>query len=100
MAEAAWFGGRLRELREAAGLTQQQLADRVGCSWEAVSRWERSVREPGWSQILALAAALGVECTAFTEPPAEREPTGPGRPAKGEAKEEKPKRPRGRKKKK
>jgi transcriptional regulator with XRE-family HTH domain len=62
------FGVRLRELREAAGMTQQQLAERVGVRWEAVSRWERGVREPLWSNVLALAEALGVDCTAFQQP--------------------------------
>jgi hypothetical protein len=51
------------------------------------------------------ATALGVDCTAFTQPPADREPAGPGRPRKVEAEptpvvEEKPKskgKPRGKK---
>jgi len=92
MADPAWFGGRLKELREAAGLTQQQLADGAGCTWEAISRWERGRREPGWSQILALTEALGVSCEAFTQEPAEREPSGPGRPPK-HADEPAPKKP-------
>jgi transcriptional regulator with XRE-family HTH domain len=77
-ADAAWFGGRLRELREAAGLTQQQLADKVGCKWLAVSRWERGVREPGWGQVLAICEALDVSADEFRRPPAEREAAGPG----------------------
>jgi transcriptional regulator with XRE-family HTH domain len=85
-ADPAWFGGRLRELREAAGLTQQQLADKVGCKWLAVSRWERGVREPGWGQVLAICEALDVSADEFRKPPAEREAAGPGRPRKdGEA---------------
>jgi hypothetical protein len=34
---------------------------------------------------LALAAALGVECTAFTQEPSELRPPKPGRPKKAEA---------------
>jgi transcriptional regulator with XRE-family HTH domain len=75
----------LRELRVAADLTQQQLADRAGLSWKGVAQWERGVREPGWSNVLALAKALGVTCEAFTQAPAERAPARPGRPAKGKA---------------
>ena len=82
MANVAWFAGRLRELREAAGWTQEQLAERVGVKREAVARWEAGKREPGWSNVLALAEALGVDCTAFTQAPAERPSTGPGRPKK------------------
>jgi transcriptional regulator with XRE-family HTH domain len=96
MAIAAWFAGRLRELREAAGWTQGELAERVGVKREAVARWEAGKREPGWSSVLALAEALGVDCTSFTQAPAERRSAGPGRPRKGQAVAPAPKRPRGR----
>ena len=99
MGEASWFGARLRELREQAGLTQQQLAEQCGVKWEAVSRWERSTREPSWSNVVALAKALGVECTAFLQEPAPALPAGPGRPRKPSAEsadQQQPKRPRGR----
>jgi transcriptional regulator with XRE-family HTH domain len=82
MADATWFPGRLRELREAAGLTQGQLAERAGVKRDAVARWEAGKREPGWSNVLGLAEALGVDCTAFTQPPAERPTAGRGRPRK------------------
>lgn len=99
------FGFRLRELRERAGLTQAQLADAVGVKVLAVTRWERGEREPGWSNIVALAAALGVDCTAFTQEPASSsEPRPRGRPKKPAAEPEaesppaKPKKTRKRKK--
>ena len=83
------FGGRLRQLREAAGLTQQELADRIGVRWGAISRWERGDREPGWSMVLALGKALGVPCTAFEAEEESRgsaeQPRGPGRPRKAGA---------------
>src|SRR5436309_1881006 len=82
MAESAWIGARLRELREQKGLTQGQLAELVGVRRDAVARWEADAREPGWSNVVALAAALGVNCLAFLQPPAEREASGPGRPPK------------------
>lgn len=61
------FGDKLRELRKAKGLTQQQLADATGLSQNAISHWEADDREPGWSAVQALAVALGVDCTSFTE---------------------------------
>jgi putative transcriptional regulator len=77
------FGGRLKAMRTGAGLTQQQLADRAGLSLRAVTQWERGVREPSWGNVLALASALGVDCTAFTQPPSpEQPPIRPGRPRK------------------
>src|SRR5262245_31821340 len=96
MASAAWFAGRLRELREAAGWTQEHLAERAGVKREAIARWEAGKREPGWSNVLALAEALGVDCTAFTQEPAGRPPAGPGRPRKAAEEAPAPKRPRGR----
>ncbi len=99
MAESAWFGGRLRELREAKGLTQAQLAEFVGVKRDAVARWEADVREPGWSNVVALAQALDVACTAFLEAPTPRPETARGRPPKPAAEPEAapaPKRPRGR----
>jgi transcriptional regulator with XRE-family HTH domain len=91
---AEWFGSRLRELREKAGLTQTQLADVAGVRRGAIARWERGDREPGWSNILALANALGVSCEAFTVEPAEQLPAKPGRPRKaveaGQVEAEKP----------
>jgi transcriptional regulator with XRE-family HTH domain len=97
---ADWFPGRLRELREAAGLSREELAKKAGVSEPGLIKWEQGEREPGWSNVLALAQALGVTCEAFTQPPAEREPPGRGRPKK-EKEEEPPekKRPRGRPKK-
>jgi transcriptional regulator with XRE-family HTH domain len=94
--EAERFPGRLRELREAAGLTQRDLADKIGVHVDAVARWEQGRREPSWATVLALAEALGVDCTAFTQAPAQRPPAGPGRPRKGPAEAPAPMRPRGR----
>lgn len=34
------FGKRLQQVRKAAGLSQEQLAELVGMSRQAVSKWE------------------------------------------------------------
>lgn len=39
------FGPRLAGLRRAAGLTQQQLAERLYVTRQAVSRWESGVSQ-------------------------------------------------------
>lgn len=78
------FGPRLQELREAAGLSQGDLAERCGCHQMTISKLERGAQEPAWPLVLALCAALGVPCTAFTQPAAERPPARPGRPPKAE----------------
>jgi transcriptional regulator with XRE-family HTH domain len=80
--EASWFPGRLRELREAAGLTQPQLAERTGISTRQVSRLETGAQVATWPTVLALARALGVSCTAFIKPPARPPAPQRGRPPK------------------
>jgi len=50
---------RLRELREAAGLTQAQLAERVGVSRKTVNTVENGVFVPSTVVALKLAKALG-----------------------------------------
>ena len=37
--------GTIRRLREGKRLTQQQLADRIGVSCKAVSKWETGVSQ-------------------------------------------------------
>jgi len=52
---------RLREAREAAGLTQAQLAERVGVSRKTVNTVENGVFVP--STIVALKLAKAFDCT-------------------------------------
>jgi transcriptional regulator with XRE-family HTH domain len=61
------FGARLRALRVAAGLTQEQLAEQVDMHYQAIARYERGDREPGWSTVIKLAHALGVTPDAFLQ---------------------------------
>ncbi len=61
------FGARLKLLREQAGLTQGELAEKALYSRSSVNRWERSHRSPSWDHVRILAEALGVSMSAFTE---------------------------------
>lgn len=55
------FSARLRALRAAAGLTQQQLADAAGVHAQTVQHFEYGVKDdPRMSTLRKLAAALGV----------------------------------------
>src|SRR3712207_5613214 len=55
------FGERLRRLREAAGLTQEELASRAGLTAKAVSALERGERKrPYPHTVRSLADALGL----------------------------------------
>ena len=45
---------RIRELRRARGLSQEELADQVGVSRQAVSKWEGDQSLPELDKVLAL----------------------------------------------
>jgi putative transcriptional regulator len=93
------FAGRLKELREQAGLTQKQLAERASVSLRTVSSLEQALYEPVWSTAVALAEALGADLRAFLQEPTTLPEPKRGRPPKAPAEppaEPEPKRTRGR----
>ncbi len=53
-------GATIRRLREAKGLTQTQLAEQIGVSSKAVSKWETAKGLPDITLIEPLSQALGV----------------------------------------
>lgn len=54
------IGSTIRQYRKELGLTQAQLAQKVGVSVQAVSKWETGAGFPDISQIVPLARALGI----------------------------------------
>lgn len=54
------IGARLAQLRRKKGLTQEQLAQRLGVSAPAVSKWETDSSYPDITLLCPLARALGV----------------------------------------
>jgi transcriptional regulator with XRE-family HTH domain len=82
------FSERLRELREQAGLTQTQLAERSGSPLGSIRNYEQGQREPYWNVVFKLARALGVSVEAFAdcvEANDQPTPTPRGRPRKPRA---------------
>jgi len=61
------FGAVLREHREAAGLSQETLADRAGVHRTYVGLVERGRRNPTLEVSLRLATALGLTLTALVQ---------------------------------
>lgn len=59
------FGARIRELRQAQGLTQEDLAERCGLFRTYMSRIETGVANPTLTMIHALAISLGVPVAAL-----------------------------------
>jgi transcriptional regulator with XRE-family HTH domain len=79
------FAARLKALRGAAGLTQEQLADAAGMHKLGIAKLEQGLREPTWATVQALAKALGVTCLDFMVPEGETveyRPPQMGRPRK------------------
>ena len=58
--EGTEFGKRLSEARQRAGLTQMQLADRLGVSQKVVTYWERESVGLKADQLIALSDALAI----------------------------------------
>ena len=54
------IGKKIKQLRYQSGLTQEQLASRLGISAQSVSKWENSITMPDISLLPALAGELGV----------------------------------------
>src|SRR5436305_1708171 len=79
------FAIKLKALRESAGLTQEELAQKAGLHVGAVFKLEQGRREPTWATVQTLCKALGVNCQAFEDeanvvlPEAETKVEGKGR---------------------
>lgn len=78
--ERTSFGERLHALRVAAGLSQQQLADKLGLSQRAYAYWERHPVALRPDQLQQLAIALNVSVSDLLDESAEKKrgngPTG------------------------
>lgn len=61
------FKNRIRELRIEAGLTQKELAEKVGVSRNAISEFELQHMQPRLMTAYFLAWALGVSLLELSE---------------------------------
>lgn len=61
------FGLRTRQLREAAGLTQEALGAAAALDITYISGIERGLRNPSLLALLRLAAGLGVKLPKLVE---------------------------------
>ena len=55
------LGEALRDHRQRCGMTQEFVAEALGVSRQAVSKWETGAAEPSTSNLLALAKLYGVD---------------------------------------
>ena len=49
------MANRIQYLRKTNGMSQEELADRMGISRQAVSKWETGASDPSTSNLLTLA---------------------------------------------
>lgn len=68
------FGGRLRALREAAGLTQEALGEAAGVDRKTINRIEGGRHSPHVDQVLLIAAALRARPRELFDWPAADDP--------------------------
>lgn len=61
------FGDRLRALRKECGMTQQDVAEALGCAKSTISMYEKNQREPAFEIIEALADIFNVPIARLME---------------------------------
>ena len=59
------LGNKIKELRKSRGITQEQLANSVNVSFQAVSKWENDIALPDITIIPVLARYFGVSMDEF-----------------------------------
>ncbi len=62
-----YAGERLRLARKLAGLTQQQLAEHLGISFQAVQKYENGENRLSAGRLVTAAALLGVDLAFFAK---------------------------------
>jgi transcriptional regulator with XRE-family HTH domain len=63
----AHVGKRIRHRRWMVGMTQQQLADRVGIKFQQIQKYETGMNRVSASRLWDIAEALGVTISFFFE---------------------------------
>lgn len=54
------IGERIQKLRKSAGMSQEQLSEKLGVSRQAVSKWETGESQPELDKVVKLAEIFGV----------------------------------------
>lgn len=54
------FGDNLRETRKQRGITQEELAERLGVSRQAISKWESDAGYPETEKLIAISRELNI----------------------------------------
>ena len=62
-----YVGARIRERRILLGLTQQQMADLIGVTYQQAHKYEKGINRVASGRLYRIAQALGVEVGYFYE---------------------------------
>ena len=89
MDRAMTTGQKIAYARRMRGMTQEELAGRVGVSRQSVSKWESDLALPETDKLVRLSDALGVGCDELLRPGE----LSPARNTEGAPAEEPPARP-------
>ncbi len=73
------IGNKIKELRRTKGLSQKDIADQLGITSQAVSKWENDTSLPDMSMLPDLAALFGIQIDDLFEYSAEKRYAGIGR---------------------
>lgn len=60
-------GKRIQEARKKAGLTQKELGERLGISYQTIAQWENDLRNPKITTLQKIAGALGIDWTNLAD---------------------------------
>lgn len=63
------IGKMIREMRKAAGMSQMQLADKIGVSYQQVQKYEKGASKLNVPRLLQIAEIFSVPVMTFLEEP-------------------------------
>ncbi|MDA8169684.1 MAG: helix-turn-helix transcriptional regulator [Nitrospiraceae bacterium] len=61
------IGELIRQMRKSSGLSQVQLAEKVGISYQQVQKYEKGTNQLSLSRLEQISEALGVPASVFME---------------------------------
>jgi len=61
------IGRKIREIRKGWGLSQSELAERIGVSFQQIQKYEKGSTRISVMRLLQISEALGVKITVFFE---------------------------------
>jgi transcriptional regulator with XRE-family HTH domain len=60
------LGERIRNIRESKGLSQKEVSEKIGCSYQQLAQWEKGLRNPTYRNIEKIANALDTSTLLLT----------------------------------